>query len=1124
MDALFLKVLEELNFEDHRMDKEFKGLVLYVEGSYYKQSTKDDKLCATLIVQLPSVFTGGDLVIYRGGKSETIQFDRKESRYEMVYAAHYADCQHEVTPLTSGYRLALVYKLIQLPPSDEEIQRLKIKEKTINQFKSILTQDGARDKVVGWSLRGLYDQSLLYEGFFFNEEDDEILQALQEINKGLHKEQQFSFYVFKIENNPQEPNKRNPYDPPFERYRWFDYDGEKCDLSETTFDVEHDLVDFQSRFNRDAKEFWEEDVDILLAVPKKLELKVLCKSQETLSHDKKKFKRGRDLLLEMFDSSVNSVAFKDDLMIFVAKFDSVCYHYEPNDAYDLDDAYTMRQSKEEVQENLNKIVQMLTHVANIDLTRLFIQKIVSSVMPDAKPLAELLETVPWEVINNVVIKLISNSQECDYEKWLLVAEYSRINDIANKVIELSLKTVEKKTADETRWISFATLWAKIFTLLFENEELSNCWWEKVSSTSHFIENISFLSQVCSELPYSLIYGEHKEPTICGGKPLRQGYSTTEISKAFPNASFNLPTTKNQEKLLFLLKCIVLNLRTATSRTYLPDTESLFYKALKPSLEHPKAKHVLEDILKIVVKEGQTGVIGEILVHCADEKEKLVCPIVTNGFLVHSSNNGEKHYPFEIGNLNLFIDLFLTWMRDTGLEETHFTKIASAAKLLFDNEKLDFSTVRSERFLCLLHKIRSPNLLCRIISVLASTFKIKENPCLLNCLLESFIDLSTSTVEIKELPSIVVFLMRNSESCHRHLTKFVSSEHVTGSLNTLEKIVIGLKDEVQDDFKGWQSSESLKQILIAYTRLLQNKNGSNPNLKAYKFVVEFLFNVENFPLSNDILCQLFNIESVKENVFDYLDFICSLRPTCQTDTYKQFLHSGVDLCSKSFGKVEGITKSVSSKCRFVKHLLSDESYFDIALRFSRLTELQTNDFANIYSPYCTVLAKLIKDLKLQYVNTEFYANLIQARVKSLQMLKNEGPPEFSWKQPYADFDEEINAFLHSGDEFYVFEKKVITRQEGKDWVEWMKGSHVDVKLGYNFIAWDNESTAYGVCSVKLQKGVLIHEERARKYNIFMEELEELLAKLKTTDVYCQLGMKRHLSDQEDSSPTKKKVMS
>ena len=40
-----------------------------------------------------------------------IEFGGKDSEFTTQYAAFYADCQHEITPVTVGYRVCLVYNL-----------------------------------------------------------------------------------------------------------------------------------------------------------------------------------------------------------------------------------------------------------------------------------------------------------------------------------------------------------------------------------------------------------------------------------------------------------------------------------------------------------------------------------------------------------------------------------------------------------------------------------------------------------------------------------------------------------------------------------------------------------------------------------------------------------------------------------------------------------------------------------------------------------------------------------------------------------------------------------------------------------------------------------------------------
>ena len=78
----------------------------------------------TLIVQLPSDYSGGDLVVEHAGKENVFSFNGIEGCTNFHYAAFYADCQHELKKVTKGYRLCLVYNLLYtgsgLPPVPAE--------------------------------------------------------------------------------------------------------------------------------------------------------------------------------------------------------------------------------------------------------------------------------------------------------------------------------------------------------------------------------------------------------------------------------------------------------------------------------------------------------------------------------------------------------------------------------------------------------------------------------------------------------------------------------------------------------------------------------------------------------------------------------------------------------------------------------------------------------------------------------------------------------------------------------------------------------------------------------------------------------------------------------------------
>jgi hypothetical protein len=63
-----------------------------------------------MVLVLPSIHGGGELVARHLGR-ETVFDLHPEEPSEIGFAGFYADCVHEVRPVTSGYRLTLVYNL-----------------------------------------------------------------------------------------------------------------------------------------------------------------------------------------------------------------------------------------------------------------------------------------------------------------------------------------------------------------------------------------------------------------------------------------------------------------------------------------------------------------------------------------------------------------------------------------------------------------------------------------------------------------------------------------------------------------------------------------------------------------------------------------------------------------------------------------------------------------------------------------------------------------------------------------------------------------------------------------------------------------------------------------------------
>jgi hypothetical protein len=116
MQQILGQVKTELGLENDRIGASLYKLLVYESGDFFlphKDSEKEAGMFGTLVVGLPGAHTGGVLSVRFDGKEERIDFSEPSSSYRIPYAAFYADCEHEIAPVTSGYRVCLVYNLVQ---------------------------------------------------------------------------------------------------------------------------------------------------------------------------------------------------------------------------------------------------------------------------------------------------------------------------------------------------------------------------------------------------------------------------------------------------------------------------------------------------------------------------------------------------------------------------------------------------------------------------------------------------------------------------------------------------------------------------------------------------------------------------------------------------------------------------------------------------------------------------------------------------------------------------------------------------------------------------------------------------------------------------------------------------
>lgn len=99
---------------DEAVTADLYKLLVYEPGSFFAPHRDTEKIAgmfATLVVSLPSRHAGGRLIVRHDGQTKEINFAGPDAEFKTQFAAFYADCQHEIEPVTAGYRICLVYNL-----------------------------------------------------------------------------------------------------------------------------------------------------------------------------------------------------------------------------------------------------------------------------------------------------------------------------------------------------------------------------------------------------------------------------------------------------------------------------------------------------------------------------------------------------------------------------------------------------------------------------------------------------------------------------------------------------------------------------------------------------------------------------------------------------------------------------------------------------------------------------------------------------------------------------------------------------------------------------------------------------------------------------------------------------
>ena len=145
-----------------RLGANLYKLLIYEQGGFFlphRDTEKTEGMVATLVVALPVVGSGGEIVVRHKGHETVIEMQGGEPS-EISWAAFYSDCEHEVRPVLDGNRVVLVYSLV-LSSGTGELSAPDFREQTrrvANELSAWRSESRDSDKII-WLLDHDYSET-----------------------------------------------------------------------------------------------------------------------------------------------------------------------------------------------------------------------------------------------------------------------------------------------------------------------------------------------------------------------------------------------------------------------------------------------------------------------------------------------------------------------------------------------------------------------------------------------------------------------------------------------------------------------------------------------------------------------------------------------------------------------------------------------------------------------------------------------------------------------------------------------------------------------------------------------------------------------------------------------------
>jgi predicted 2-oxoglutarate/Fe(II)-dependent dioxygenase YbiX len=116
-DRILTQLLQKMGINDSfSVEAKLYKLLIYFENGHFvkhRDTEKEKGMFATMIIQLPCEegYEGGELVVHHNGRRQYFDM-RSGCQSDLSAVLLYADCEHELKPVSRGHRVVLAYNVV----------------------------------------------------------------------------------------------------------------------------------------------------------------------------------------------------------------------------------------------------------------------------------------------------------------------------------------------------------------------------------------------------------------------------------------------------------------------------------------------------------------------------------------------------------------------------------------------------------------------------------------------------------------------------------------------------------------------------------------------------------------------------------------------------------------------------------------------------------------------------------------------------------------------------------------------------------------------------------------------------------------------------------------------------